>query len=406
MDVRPGGAWNATMYSGPSHFEIHWKGEYREVDPPERLVFTVSDRSDDRYEVVRVVLTDLGDGRTEMHFEQRGHLRPEQYERTRQGWGTFFDRIAERLAQLSPERMLADEGLASFVSRPGPAMAAVVVAQLRAQSAERARTRAPGPALHPVTVIDVAGRPARLYRPAPGPVPLVVYLHGGGWIIGSLDASDRVCRRLAAGSGAAVLALDYRLAPEHPWPASVDDTVAALEWVAGRPAPLEPVTGRVAVAGDSAGSTLAALACLRLRATRPAALPDLQVLLYPNTDLTGASPSMRENATGFGLTADDVRTFARYWVPDESRWGDPGVSPLHAPDLTGLPAALIVTAEYDPLRDEGEAYARRLADAGVDVELRREPGLIHNFLMLDELSPASAAAADHVAAELGERLTR
>jgi acetyl esterase len=162
----------------------------------------------------------------------------------------------------------------------------------------------------------------------------------------------------------------------------------------------------VAVVGDSAGGTLAALACLRLRSERPAALPDLQVLLYPNTDLTGSSPSMRENATGFGLTADDVRTFARYWVPDETRWADPGVSPLHAPDLTGLPPALIVTAEYDPLRDEGEAYARRLAEAGVEVELRREPGLIHNFLMLDEISPASAAAADHVAADLHDRLNR
>jgi acetyl esterase len=301
-------------------------------------------------------------------------------------------------------RRLADAGLAQFAARPGPAVADVPVATLRAQSAERAQARTPGPGMDAVMDLDVTGRAARLYRPAPGPLPLVVYLHGGGWTIGSLDSADRVCRRLAAGSGAAVLALDYRLAPEHPWPASVDDAVGALEWVAGRPAAVEPVTGRVAVAGDSAGGTLATLSCLRLRSERPAALPDLQVLLYPNTDLTGSSPSMRDNATGFGLTADDVRAFARYWVPDEARWPDPGVSPLHAPDLTGLPPALLVTAEFDPLRDEGEAYARRLADAGVDVEWRREPGLIHNFLLLDELSPASAAAADHVAAELGDRL--
>ena len=302
--------------------------------------------------------------------------------------------------------LLADDGLAEFVSRPGPAIAEVEVATLRAQSAQRARARTPGPALDTVADLEVAGRPARLYRPAPGPLPLVLYLHGGGWTIGSLDTFDRVCRRLAAGSATAVLALDYRLAPEQPWPASVDDTVGALEWAAGRPPALEPVTGRVAVVGDSAGGTLAALGCLRLRAVRPAALPDLQVLLYPNTDLTGVHPSMRENGTGFGLTADDVRTFARYWVPDETRWADPDVSPLHAPDLAGLPPALIVTAEYDPLRDEGEAYAWRLAEAGVQVELRREPGLVHNFLMLDELSPASAAAADHVAAELHDRLAR
>ncbi|HEY6746620.1 MAG TPA: alpha/beta hydrolase [Mycobacteriales bacterium] len=302
------------------------------------------------------------------------------------------------------EQVLADDGLAQFVARPGPAMAEIPVAELREQAAERARARAPGPDLDTVADVVVAGRPARLYRPAPDPVPLVLFLHGGGWTIGSLDTHDRVCRRLAAGSGAAVLALDYRLAPEHPWPAAVDDTVAALVEIAARPAALEPLTGAVAVAGDSAGGTLATLACLRLRSERPAALPDLQVLLYANTDLTGASPSMRANGTGFGLTAEDVRTFSRNWVPDETRWADPAVSPLHAPDLSGLPPALVVTAEYDPLRDEGEAYARRLAEAGVEVTLRREPGLVHNFLMLDELSPASAAAADRVAADLRSRL--
>ena len=160
----------------------------------------------------------------------------------------------------------------------------------------------------------------------------------------------------------------------------------------------------VAVAGDSAGGTLAALACLRLRDEYPAALPRLQVLLYANTDLTGAQPSMREKAAGWGLDADAVRFFNSQWVPDQTRWADPRVSPLHAPDLSGLPSALIITAEHDPLRDESEAYARRLRDAGVGVELRREPGLIHNFMLLDEISPACAAAADRVAADLRARL--
>ena len=319
------------------------------------------------------------------------------------GAGGYWPRVR---SELVVERVLADDGLREFVARPGPAMAEVAVAELREQVAERARGRARGPGMDTVADLEVAGRPARLYRPASDPVPLVLYLHGGGWTIGSPDTHDRVCRRLAAGSEAAVLALDYRLAPEHPWPASVEDTVAALAEIADRPAALEPVTGVVAVAGDSAGGTLAALACLRLRSERPAALPDVQVLLYANTDLTGACPSMRENATGFGLTAEDVRTFNRYWVPDESRWADPAVSPLHVQDLTGVPRALIVTAEYDPLRDEGESYARRLTEAGVQVTLRREPGLIHNFLMLDELSPASAAAADRVAADLRDRLHR
>jgi acetyl esterase len=245
----------------------------------------------------------------------------------------------------------------------------------------------------------------RLYRPRPEPTPLVVYLHGGGWTVGSLESYDRVCRRLADASGLAVLAVDYRLAPEHPWPASVNDTVSVLLWAASAPVELREQRGAVAVAGDSGGGTLAALACLCLRDEHPAALPDLQVLVYANTDLTGAQPSMREKATGFGLDADTVRWFARQWVPDERHWSDPGVSPLHAPNLTGLPTALIVSAEHDPLRDESEAYAARLRQAGVDVVLRREPGLIHNFMLLDEISPACAAAADRVAADLQARLS-
>ena len=182
--------------------------------------------------------------------------------------------------------------------------------------------------------------------------------------------------------------------------ASVDDTVAALQWVNSGPPGLGQAPGAVAVAGDRAGGTLAALACLRLRDEDPAALLDLQVLLCANTDLTGAQPSMRQKASGWGLDAEGIKFFSSQWVPDPSRWSDPGVSPLHAPDLSGLPKALIVTAEHDPLRDEAEAYAHRLRDAGVDVELRREPGLIHNFMMLDEISPACAAAADRVAADL------
>ena len=271
---------------------------------------------------------------------------------------------------------------------------------MREGIAQRARERPPGPQMHAVHDLRIGALPARLYRPAGGRTPLVVYQHGGGWTIGNLDSHDRMCRRLADGSGAAVLAIDYRLAPEHPWPASVDDTVAALRWVASAPAELGEAPSAVAVAGDSAGGTLAALACLRLREEDPAALPRLQALLYANTDLTGAQPSMREKATGWGLDASTVRFFNSQWVPDQARWSDPGVSPLHAPDLSGLPGALIVTAEHDPLRDESEAYARRLRDAGVEVELRREAGLIHNFMLLDEISPACAAAADRVAADL------
>ena len=172
------------------------------------------------------------------------------------------------------------------------------------------------------------------------------------------------------------------------------------------PDPLGQAPAAIAVAGDSAGGTLAALACLRLRDEDPHAQPGLQVLLYANTDLTGSQPSMREKATGWGLDAATVRFFNSQWVPDQARWSDPAVSPLHAPDLSGLPAALIVSAEHDPLRDESEAYARRLSEAGVQVELRREPGLVHGFMTLDEISPACAAAADRVAAGLRAHLSR
>jgi acetyl esterase len=300
----------------------------------------------------------------------------------------------------------ADEQLAAYMAEPAPMFAQPEVAAMREEIARRAAARTPGPDLPEVRNLRIGELPARLYRPVAGPAPLVVYLHGGGWTIGSLDSHDRMCRRLADGSGAAVLAIDYRLAPEHPWPASVDDTVAALRWVATGPAGLGEAPTAVAVAGDSAGGTLAALGCLRLRDEYPPALPDLQVLLYANTDLTGSQPSMREKATGWGLDAATVRFFNSQWVPDQARWSDPGVSPLHAPDLSGLPSALVVSAEHDPLRDESEVYARRLRDAGVQVELRRESGLIHGFMTLDEISPACAAAADRVAADLRARLTR
>lgn len=301
--------------------------------------------------------------------------------------------------------IFADEQLAAWV-RSSTGLGELDVEAMRTGIAQRARTRARGPEMDSVAELRAGDRPARLYRPTDGAIALVLYLHGGGWTIGNLDSHDRACRRLADGSGTAVLAIDYRLAPEDPWPASVDDTVAALSWIAGPGSgELGAVTGRVAVAGDSAGGTLATLACLRLRDEQPSALPDLQVLVYANTDLTGQQPSMREKASGWGLDAEVVRFFNSQWVPDPARWSDPGVSPLHAPDLSRLPGAVIVSAEHDPLRDESAAYASRLRDAGVDVSYRCEPGLTHNFMLLDEVSPACAAAADRVAADLRARLS-
>jgi acetyl esterase len=228
----------------------------------------------------------------------------------------------------------------------------------------------------------------------------VLYLHGGGWVIGDLETHDRACRRLAFSSGVCVLALDYRRAPEHPWPAAVDDAVASLRWIASHPSELGLAPTAVAVAGDSAGGTTAALACVRVRDEAPEALPRVQALIYANTDLGNSGASIHEKRHGFGLDVADIEWFNSQWVPDPSMLSDPRVSPLFVSDLSGLPAAIVITCEHDPLRDQGEAFAARLEQAGVTVTARREQGLVHGFMLWDTISPACAAAADRVAANL------
>jgi len=297
----------------------------------------------------------------------------------------------------------ADRQLEILARRPSPFGDDPDVAEARAALDERAANKQPGPEMATVRDIEVEGLSARLYRPRPEPLPLVLYLHAGGWTVGSVAAADRLCRRLAATADAAVLSLEYRLAPEHPWPASIDDAVATMRWIAHGPAELDGL-GPWGALGDSAGGTLVTLACQRLRKEDPSALPAVQALVYANADLTGSHDSMRENAEGGGLDPKAIRWFNSQWVADEARWGDEGVSPLAAADLTGMPPALIISAERDPLRDELEAYADRLGDAGNEVTARREPGMIHNFLGMDEASPAAAAAADRIAQELGDLL--
>lgn len=294
---------------------------------------------------------------------------------------------------------IADVELETWL-REQPAYSQPDLAVWRAGIAERAVRRGPGVEMARVADLDAAGVPVRLYVPSGGPAPLLVYLHGGGWTIGSLDGHDPLCRAIADGASVRVLSVGYRLAPEHPWPAAVEDAVCVLRWVATGPAELDGAPARSGVAGDSAGGLLAALACQRLREHDPVALPDVQILLCPNTDLAADNSSMREKAVGFGLDAELVRWFARQWVPDPERWTDPGVSPLRAEDLTGLPRALVVTAEHDPLRDEGEAYARRLAESGVTTTLRRDLGLVHNPVMLTRVSPACEVARQRVIADI------
>ena len=210
-------------------------------------------------------------------------------------------------------------------------------------------------------VVPPGGRPARWYVPTNAGGAMLLYLHGGGWVIGDLETHDRACRRLAASSGVSVLALDYRRAPEHPWPAAVDDAVAALIWIASHPAELGTAPSAVGIGGDSAGGTTAALAALRVRDDAPEAAPDAQLLIYANTDLSNSGDSMREKGHGFGLDVADIEWFNSQWVPASVPLTDPRVSPLMAPELGGLPPAVIVTCEHDPLRDQGGGVRRAAA---------------------------------------------
>ena len=304
--------------------------------------------------------------------------------------------------------LLADAELAAFVEglreTPGPSARQLGPEAVREAQRKRVEARPPGPELASVKDLVVPGGvAARLYRPAVEPSPLVVFVHGGMWTIGDLDSHDRVCRRLSVSAQVAVLAVDFRRAPEHPWPAAVEDVTRTVRWAFGHQTKLTGTDRTLVIAGDSSGGNLAALACLRLR-DEGGLLPTAQVLACPNTDLTLSQPSVIEKATGWGLSADDVAWGAELWVPDPALRADPRVSPLHATDLSGLPPAVIVTAEHDPLRDEGDLYAARLAAAGVPVHHRCEPKMIHGFLTLDTVSPTAAQAAERLFADIARLL--
>jgi acetyl esterase len=242
--------------------------------------------------------------------------------------------------------------------------------------------------------------PARVYRPDDeGPVPTIVFLHGGGFVIGDIETHDNQCRMVCREVGAVVVSVAYRLAPEAPFPAPVEDCVAATRWVAEHIAEFGGDPDRLAIAGDSAGGNLAAVVA---QVARDEGGPQLaaQLLVYPSTDFAGDYASRTENAEGYFLTLADMEWFATHYIGEGSDLTDRRLSPLLAEDLAGLPPAVIVTAEYDPLRDEGEAYAQALERAGVPVTLRRYDGLIHGFFDLGALSPAAADAVRDTCAEL------
>ncbi|HET6949490.1 MAG TPA: alpha/beta hydrolase [Acidimicrobiales bacterium] len=243
--------------------------------------------------------------------------------------------------------------------------------------------------------------PVRVYVPTadPGPRPVLVYFHGGGWVIGSVETHESPVRALAAASGLTVVSVDYRLAPEHPFPAPLDDCLAAVRWVVANATDLDVDPARLAVGGDSAGGNLAAVVAQQLRGADRA--PRFQLLVYPVTDGEMAHASMVENAEGYFLTAPTMAWFWDQYVGSGDRT-DPLASPLHAGDeaLAGVAPALVITAEFDPLRDEGEAYAARLEAAGVRVTASRYDGMIHGFFSMGDLVPEGKAAIDEAAEAL------
>ena len=257
------------------------------------------------------------------------------------------------------------------------------------------------PVVRDMAIPGAAGTiPARFYRPiADGVLPLLAYFHGGGWVIGSLDTHDDVCRDLTAQSGCAVLSVDYRLAPEHRFPAAAEDCYAATRWAAANGATLGIDPARLAVGGDSAGGNLAAVTALMARDQHGPALR-FQLLVYPVTCGRMDSPSMHENAEGYLLTRDAMIWFWDHYAPARADRERPHASPLRAADLRGLPPALVISAEFDPLRDEGEAYAKRLKDAGVPVTLHRYDGQIHGFVTMGALIDRARAAVAEAATAL------
>jgi acetyl esterase len=273
-------------------------------------------------------------------------------------------------------------------------------AEARAQRRAEAAIVAERPAIPMARVeqVEIPGpagtMAARLYVPqarADKPLPMLVYFHGGGWVIGDLETHDSPCRFLAANAGVQVLAVDYRLAPENPFPAAVEDAFAAYAWATGYPDDPPLPADWVAVGGDSAGANLAAAVCLQARDGN-VPLPAMQLLVYPVTETGRELPSRQTFREGFLLTRRDMAYYEDRYLPPGTDRNDPRVSVLQAADLSGLPPAYVAVAGFDPLRDEGAAYAKRLREAGVPVALREHAGLVHTFVNLTAICPSARAA--------------
>ncbi|MBU9370015.1 alpha/beta hydrolase [Burkholderia multivorans] len=305
-------------------------------------------------------------------------------------------------SQAQPRKL--DEGYRALIEAAKaagmPQIGSVTAAELRSYHESMLAKLPPGPAVESVEdcmiPVPEGGVAARIYRPAGLPRALIVYFHGGGWTIGSLDGWDAALRRLALASQCAVVSVDYRLAPEHRFPAAVDDAVAATHWALAGVESIAHAAVPVVVAGDSAGGNLSAVVARILCEEGTHGLA-AQILIYPSTDGNIDSDYMRQFESPF-LTRDEIAWFFDQYVPDRDQRTDPRFAPLHGPRVDGLPPALVLTAECDLLCDEGEAYAARLQSEGVTVRVRRFEGGIHGFFTMDRgLLPHSGQAMEDIA---------
>ncbi|WP_322922328.1 alpha/beta hydrolase [Paenibacillus campi] len=234
----------------------------------------------------------------------------------------------------------------------------------------------------------------RIYTPTevePGTLqPAIVFYHGGGWVIGSLDSHDELCRRLALQSGCCVIAVDYRLAPEHPFPAAMQDAYDAFHYIVQHAEQWQLDASRIAVAGDSAGGNLATVVCLAAK-DHHTVMPAAQLLFYPSTGKGEGTPSYTENGEGYILTAEMMSWFEQSYFTEAENTKQPYASPLLATDLSGMPPAIIITAQYDPLRDQGAQYAERLKESGNEVHYECYDGMIHGFASQLQLRRSVAA---------------
>ena len=282
-----------------------------------------------------------------------------------------------------------------------PAVHTVSPQQARANA--QARPRAAGPEVARVEDRTIPGPDSqlsvRIYTPlGSGPFPALVWFHGGGWVVGDLESADATARHLTLGAGCVVVSVDYRLAPEAKFPGPAEDCYAATQWVAEHAAEIGVMGNNLAVGGDSSGGNLAAAVCLMVK-DRGGPPVGMQLLVYPVTDRNFQTDSYVENAEGYNLTRDTMIWYWDQYLANDADGGNAYAAPLRAQDLGGLPSAVVITAEYDPLRDEGEAYANRLEAAGVPTTLTRYPGMIHGFFGMsavvdkgkDAIAQASAA---------------